>query len=88
MHYYLVYSLYLFFVILMIINLLYMLRAIIPLGSFINNILDNLMKPLLCPIRYIVKHSILKCLKVDISPYIILIILSYLQTICNYIMTQ
>ena len=81
MQHYLVYTLYLFFIILMIINLIYMLRGIIPLGSFINNILDNLMKPLLCPVRYLVKHSILK---VDISPYIILIVLSYLQAVCKY----
>ena len=69
MQHYLVYTLYLFFIILMIINLIYMLRGIIPLGSFINNILDN---------------SILKCIKVDISPYIILIVLSYLQAVCKY----
>ena len=50
MQHYLVYTLYLLFIILMIINLIYMLRGIIPLGSFINNILDNLMKPLLCPV--------------------------------------
>ena len=43
-----------------------MLRGIIPLGSFINNILDNMMKPLLCPVRFIVRHSILKSLKTDI----------------------
>ncbi|MBS5364024.1 MAG: YggT family protein [Clostridium sp.] len=84
MQHYLVYTLYFFFIILMIINLIYMLRGIIPLGSFINNILDNLMKPLLCPVRYLVKHSILKCIKVDISPYIILIVLSYLQAVCKY----
>ena len=84
MNYYLVYSLYLLLIIIMIIDVIYMLRGIIPLGSFINNILDNLMKPLLCPVRYLVKHSILKCIKVDISPYIILIVLSYLQAICKY----
>ena len=76
MQHYLVYTLYLFFIILMIINLIYMLRGIIPLGSFINNILDNLMKPLLCPVRYLVKHSILKCIN--------LIVLSYLQAVCKY----
>lgn len=86
MQHYLVYTLYLFFIILMIINLIYMLRGIIPLGSFINNILDNMMKPLLCPVRFIVRHSILKSLKTDISPYIILIIASYLQSVCKMIM--
>ena len=86
MNYYLVYSLYLLLIIIMIIDVIYMLRGIIPLGSFINNILDNMMKPLLCPVRFIVMHSILKSLKTDISPYIILIIASYLQSVCKMIM--
>lgn len=88
MHYYLVYSLYLFFIVVMIIDVVYMLRGIIPLGSFINNILDNIMKPLLYPVRLIVKHSILRCLKTDISPYIILIILSYMQSVCSFLLSK
>lgn len=86
MNYYLVYSLYLLLIIIMIIDVIYMLRGIIPLGSFINNILDNMMKPLLCPVRFIVRRSILKSLKTDISPYIIIIIASYLQSVCKMIM--
>ena len=86
MNYYLVYSLYLLLIIIMIIDIIYMLRGIIPLGSFINNILDNMMKPLLYPVRFIVRHSILKSLKTDISPYIILIVASYLQSVCKMIM--
>lgn len=88
MQYYLVYSLYIFFIIVMIIDIIYMLRWIIPLGSFINNVLDNIMKPLLYPIRFIVKHSILKCLKTDISPCIIIIILSYMQSVCNFLLNR
>lgn len=84
MQYYLVYTLYLFVIIIMIINFVYMFSGVITLGSLINNILDNLMKPLLCPIRYMLKHSILKCIKVDLSSYIILIVLLYLQALCKY----
>ena len=72
----------------MIIDFLYMLRGIIPLSSLISNILDNIMEPLLCPIRYLVRHSVLKCLKVDISPYIILIVLSYLQSVCQFLLSK
>lgn len=88
MRYYLVYSLYLFFIITMIVDVIYMLRWIVPFGDFINNILDNIMKPLLYPIRLVVKHSILKCLKIDISPYIILIILSYMQSVCSFLLNK
>lgn len=88
MQYYLVYSLYLFFTIIMITDVIYILRKIIPWGDFLNKMLDNIMKPLLQPMRFIVKHSVLKCLEIDISPYIILIILSYMQSVCSFLLSK
>ena len=79
------YCLSIFFIVLEVIVLLYMVRNILPFGPRIKLLIDILVIPVLEPVQKLVKHSIIKCFGVDISPYILLIILSYLESICEYL---
>lgn len=58
----------------------------LPFSMALKGLIDILAMPVLIPIQKIVKHSVLKCFKVDISPYIVLIVLFYLGNICSYLM--
>jgi len=66
--------------------LLYLIRNILPFGIFVKYIIDIMTAPVLIPVQKIVKHSVLKCFKTDISPYILLIVLFYMGGVCSYIM--
>lgn len=86
MLYYFAYCFNIFFIVLDVILLLYLLRNILPIGTFIKLIIDILAAPILVPMQKLVRHSVLKCFKIDISPYILLIVLSYLNNVCSYLM--
>lgn len=86
MLYYIAYCLNIFFMVLEIFVLLYILKNMLPFSMALKGLIDILAMPVLIPIQKIVKHSVLKCFKVDISPYIVLIVLFYLGNICSYLM--
>ncbi len=79
-------SLQIFFMVLDVIILLFLLRAVIPYGKRINSLLVTLMLPILAPMQYLVRHSILHTMKIDLSPYFLLIVLSYLEWICSILL--
>lgn len=79
------YCLSIFAIVLEAIVLLYMFRNILPFGPRVKLLIDILVMPVLEPVQKLVRHSIIKCFGVDISPYILLIILSYFGNICEYL---
>lgn len=88
MLYYIAYCLNIFFIILEIFTFLYIIKNILPFGMAFKGLIDILTMPMLMPVQKIVKHSVLKCFKLDISPYILLIVLFYLGSLCSYIMGE
>lgn len=81
------YILQIFFIVLDCIVLLYLLRAflvMLPFGSQLVRFIAVLMTPMWVPMQYLLKHSILHTVRLDLSPYILLLILTYLQGLCSY----
>lgn len=72
-------SLYLFFVVLEFILVIYIIMSWFPFGSKIKSIMRELTSPLLDPLRYLLKHSILYSQVADLSPIIAFFIISYMQ---------
>ncbi len=84
-----IYCMQLFFMVLDIIVLLYLFRSILimlPFGKYLIEFIVTLMLPIWVPMQYILRHSILHTLKFDLSPYILLLVLTYLQTICSILL--
>lgn len=86
MLYYIAYCFNIFFMVLEIFVLLYLIKNILPFGAFFKYIIDIMTAPVLFLVQKIVRHSVLKCFKTDISPYILLIVLFYMGGLCSYIM--
>lgn len=86
MLYYIAYCFNIFFIVLEMFVLLYLVKNILPFGIIMKYIIDILVAPALSPVQKLVKHSVLKCFRVDISPYILLIILFYMGGVCSYVM--
>ena len=75
-----------FFIVLDVIVLLYLLRNILvmmPFGSSIVRLIAVLMTPMWYPMQWLGKHSILCTAKFDLCPYLLIIILTYLQELCS-----
>lgn len=84
-----IYSLQIFFMILDCIVLLYLLRGflvIFPFGEHMARLVTTLMLPMWYPTQYLLRHSILHTLHIDLSPYVLLILLTYLQELCSLIL--
>ena len=78
-----------FFIVLDVVVLLYLLRNLIvllPFGGSIVRVLAVLMMPMWYPMQWLIKHSILYTARYDICPYLLIIILTYLQELCSHIM--
>lgn len=81
-----VYSLQIFFIILDCVVLLYLLNPIllaIPFGYHLSQLILTLMLPMWMPAQYLIRHSILHTVKYDLSPYLLLLVLTYLQGLCS-----
>ncbi len=82
---FMLYCMQIFFTVLDVIVLLFLLRSVItvlPYGEYIVKLIITLMLPIWIPMQYMLRHSILHTLRFDLSPYILLLVLTYLQTIC------
>lgn len=84
---YIVYCLGIFFIVLEIIILFYMLQGIFNMGKSIRRFSLMLISPMLFPMQKVVRKSIMNTFSVDLSPYILLIIVVYLGRLCNYLLT-
>ena len=83
------YTIQYFFLVLDVIVLLYLLRDIIirfPFGNKIVSFLAVLMTPIWYPVQYLLRNSILYTVRLDLGSYILLLVLTYLQELCSYIM--
>ena len=84
------YCMQIFFTVLDVVVLLYLLRSflmVLPFGAYIVEFVITLMLPIWVPMQYMLRHSILHTLKFDLSPYILLLVLTYLQTICSILIS-
>lgn len=78
-----------FFIVLDVVVLLYLLRDILvlfPFGDHIVRFLAVLMTPMWYLMQWLVKHSILCTVKFDLCPYLLIVVLTYLQELCSRIM--
>lgn len=82
---YIMYCLNIFFIVLSIIIVLYILTGVFNFGKRFRLFILILMEPMLTPMQKLVRNSIMNCLTVDISPYILLILSVYLQRLCSYV---
>lgn len=83
------YTIQYFLLVLDVIVLLYLLRDIIirfPFGNKIVSFLAVLMTPIWYPVQYLLRNSILYTVQLDLGSYILLLVLTYLQELCSYIM--
>ena len=82
---YIMYCLNIFFIVLSIIIVLYIPTGVFNFGKRFRLFILILMEPMLTPMQKLVRNSIMNCLTVDISPYILLILSVYLQRLCSYV---
>lgn len=86
---FIIYSLQIFLIVLDCIVLLYLLRflfAVLPFGDRMVSIIVTLMVPMWVPMQYLLKRSILHTFQFDLSPYLLLLVLTYLQDICSMLL--
>ena len=84
-----IYTFQCFFIVLDVVVLLYWLRSFLvlfPFGDYIVRFLAVLMTPMWYPMQWLIKHSILCTAKFDLCPYLLIVVLTYLQGLCCRIM--
>lgn len=83
---YIAYCMGIFFVVLEIIVLFYIFQTMINMGTFIRKISLFMVAPILQPVQALVRRSVMNTFLIDLSPYILLIILFYFEQLCNYLL--
>ena len=86
MYQYIVYSLEIFFIVLEVIVLLYLIQKMFDFGLQVRRITLILVAPILQPTQRMVKHSVMNAFSVDLSPYLLIVVLSYLERLCRYLL--
>lgn len=84
-----IYCLQIFFLVLDCIVLLYLLRSLLlrfPFGKQLLQLVITLLLPIWVPMQYLLRHSILHTMRFDLSPYILLLLLTYLQRLCSLLL--
>lgn len=69
-----------FFRVLQMILMLYIISSWLPLPPRLQGFMHFIMEPILGPIRYMLKRSVLNTRMIDITPIIAYIILSFLES--------
>lgn len=87
MYEYIIYCMGIFFVVLEIIVLLYMIQTIVDFGDIVRKYTIILVAPVLLPMQRLVRRSVMNTFSLDLSPYILLIVLYYLERICDYLIS-
>lgn len=87
MYEYIIYCMGIFFVVLEIIVLLYMIQTIVDFGDIVRKYTIILVAPILLPMQKLVRRSVMNTFSLDLSPYILLILLYYLERICDYLIS-
>lgn len=84
---YIIYCMGIFFIVLEVIVLIYMLQSFIDMGHYVRLVTLILVEPVLSPMQKLVRHSVMNTFSLDLSPYILLIILYYLGKVCDYLLS-
>ncbi len=82
---YIMYCMGIFFVVLEMIVAFYMFQTIIDLGVQVRRLTLVLVAPVLSPMQKLVRHSVMNTFSIDLSPYILLVVLHYLEQVCEYL---
>lgn len=82
---YVVYCMGIFFIVLEFIVLFYILQTMINMGVWIRRLSLFMVAPILQPMQSLVRRSIMNTFSVDLSPYLLLIVLFYLERVCSYL---
>lgn len=83
---YVIYCFQIFFTVLEFVVLFYMIQSILYMGPHLQLFLLMLIYPMLYPMQKVIKHSVLGTFSIDLSPYLLLVILNYLINICSYLL--
>ena len=84
---YIVYCLSIFLIVLEVIVLFFLLQSIIYMGQRVKKFSFMLIAPMLFPMQRLVQKSVMNTFSVDLSPYLILIVLFYLEKFCGYLLS-
>lgn len=87
MYRYIVYCMGIFVIVLKAIVLMYLIQTVIPMGNFIRRWTLILVAPILEPMQRLVRHSVMNHFSLDLSPYILLVLLGYLARVCDYLIS-
>lgn len=88
MYHYIVYCFGIFFVVLECIVFFYVLQTMINMGEMVRKAALFLVAPILQPMQGLVRHSIMNTFSMDLSPYFLMIVLFYLERLCNYLLAH
>ncbi len=86
MYRYILYCTNIFAIVLEVIVLIYMMQGIFRFGPKLRYFLLMLVSPVLVPMQKMVRRSILNTFTIDLSPYVLLIVLVYLEQVCAYLL--
>lgn len=85
MYHYILYCVDIFILVLELLVLFYMLQGFFSLGKGVRYFSLMSVAPVLFPMQKLVRRSILNTMTVDLSPYLLLIVLAFLNNVCNYL---
>lgn len=88
MVYYIIYCMEIFFIVLECLVVLFLVQSFFPLSQKVRLFFLMMVSPILFPMQKIMKHSMMNTFSIDLSPYVILIILSYLERVCSYFLSK
>ena len=76
MVHYIIYCMEIFFIVLEGLVVLFLVQSFFPLSQKVRLFFLMMVSPILFPMQKIMKHSMMNTFSIDLSPYVILIILS------------
>ena len=88
MVHYIIYCMEIFFIVLECLVVLFLVQSFFPLSQKVRLFFLMMVSPILFPMQKIMKHSMMNTFSRDLSPYVILIILSYLERVCSYFLSK
>lgn len=88
MVHYIVYCMDIFFIVLECLVVLFLIQSFFPLPQKVRIFFLMMVSPILFPMQKIMKRSMMNTFSLDLSPYIILIALSYLERVCSYLLSK
>lgn len=85
---YIIYCMEIFFIVLECLVVLFLVQSFFPLPQKVRVFFLMMVSPILFPMQNLMKRSMMNTFSLDLSPYIILIILSYLERVCSYFLSN